>query len=301
MSDPEFSNREVDPFTGHDTTGHEWGPIRELNTPFPKIATWAMILTFVYSVITWILLPAWPTGTDYTRGILGLDDHVMADEGFSRIEQARADWVSRLAGTPDFAALADDKVFMADALPAAARLYGDDCAACHGDDAEGGPGFPALTGPFYLWGGSPEALVHTITHGINSDQDDETRFAEMPAFDWLDADERHALTQYVAALPSGEADHDGAAAESFADNCASCHGERGEGFEDEDDKVGAPSLADASVIYGQDVATVGQTLFRGRHGVMPAWGSRLAPEDINLLALYITTLGNRTGAGGGEN
>lgn len=29
---------EIDPVSGYETTGHDWGGIRELNTPFPKIA-----------------------------------------------------------------------------------------------------------------------------------------------------------------------------------------------------------------------------------------------------------------------
>src|SRR6056297_3243644 len=61
-ADPHTGNRDVDPVSGYDTTGHDWGGIKELNTPFPKIALVALALTFVYSVVTWILLPAWPLG-----------------------------------------------------------------------------------------------------------------------------------------------------------------------------------------------------------------------------------------------
>ena len=77
-ADPHTGNREIDPVTGYDTTGHDWGGIRELNTPFPRIAGIALVLTVIYSVITWFLLPAWPMGRDYTRGLLGLDQQEMA-------------------------------------------------------------------------------------------------------------------------------------------------------------------------------------------------------------------------------
>ena len=55
---------------------------------------------------------------------------------------------------------------------------------------------------------------------------------------------------------------------------------------------GAPSLTDASVIYGQDVATVEQTLQFGRQGEMPTWAPRLGAAEINLLALYVSQLGD---------
>ena len=59
----EAHDRGYDPVTGYDLVGHEWNGITELNTPLPKIAVIALLLAFIYSVICWILLPAWPTGT----------------------------------------------------------------------------------------------------------------------------------------------------------------------------------------------------------------------------------------------
>ena len=43
-ADPHTRNRLIDPVTGYDTTGHDWGGIRELNTPFPKLAAIAPFL-----------------------------------------------------------------------------------------------------------------------------------------------------------------------------------------------------------------------------------------------------------------
>ena len=53
---------------------------------------------------------------------------------------------------------------------------------------------------------------------------------------------------------------------------------------------GAPSLVDDSVIYGQDRATVLQTITHGRNGVMPSWSGRLSDTQINMLALYVANL-----------
>lgn len=282
-ADPHTGNRRIDPVTGYDTTGHDWGGIQELNTPFPRLAAIALLLTFLYSVVAWVLLPAWPTGRDYTRGLLGLDQGRMARDGYQAVDAVRQGWLSRFA-QPDFAALAADDLLMAQAMPAAARLFADNCAACHGTSGKGGPGFPALNDADWLWGGDPETLAETITLGINAT--DDSRLAEMPVFDWLAPADRQALAAYVSALPSGTAPGDSLGAALFAENCAACHGDGGSGGL----LAGAPSLTDASVIYGQNEATILTTLRHGRRGFMPAWSQRLSPAEINLLALYITTL-----------
>ena len=293
MSGPHSDQREVDPVTGYDTTGHDWNGIKELNTPFPKIVIWALVLTFLYSVVAWVLLPAWPLGRDYTRGLLGLDQAQVAVEGARAMEDRRQAWLGRF-DQPDFAKLAADAALMARAMPAAERLFQDNCAACHGATGGGGPGFPVLSDGYWLWGGDAGTIAETIRVGING-HDPDTRVAQMPAHDWLKPAERDALADFVTALPEGKADPASDGGTLFADNCASCHGDRGEGGL----ANGAPSLADKSVIYGQDRATVIQTLRHGRQGVMPSWSGRLPEDEINLLALYVSRLG-QAGQGAGQ-
>jgi len=286
-ADPHTGNRDIDPVTGYDMTGHDWGGIRELNTPFPRFVLVILILTLVYSIIAWILLPAWPLGRDYTRGVLGLEQGEMARQGAEAMAEIRHDWLGRFEAEPDFAALQADDALMARAMPAADRLYRDNCALCHGDEGGGGPGYPVLNDGYWLWGGDPATLAETLVVGINADHPD-TRIAQMPAYDWMDRTDRVALSEYVAAMPSGEADHDGAAADLFAQNCSACHGDRGVGGL----LNGAPSLVDDAVIYGQDVDTVMQTLWKGRQGVMPQWSDRLSMAEMNLLGLYVSRLPN---------
>ncbi|HQU68060.1 MAG TPA: cytochrome-c oxidase, cbb3-type subunit III [Albidovulum sp.] len=277
-------DRPVDPVTGYQTTGHNWNGIIELNTPMSRIAVWALVLAFLYSVVAWILLPAWPTGNHYTRGLLGLDQGAEAVDGYRQIHDARQGWMARF-DDPDFAALAGDPAVMAEAGPAATRLFHDNCAACHGDDGGGGPGFPVLSDGYWMWGGDPATIAETIRVGING-TDPDTRISEMPRFDWMSREERAILADYVAGLPAQSADPGSPAAQLFADNCATCHGDTAAGGLDN----GAPSLADASVIYGQDAETVNTTLWAGRHGTMPSWSGRLTPAEINLLALHVLRL-----------
>ena len=58
---------------GRKTTGHEWNGIEELETRIPRIILFFLAATILFSVIYWILMPAWPTGRSYTKGVLGVD------------------------------------------------------------------------------------------------------------------------------------------------------------------------------------------------------------------------------------
>lgn len=77
-------------------------------------------------------------------------------------------------------------------------------------------------------------------------------------------------------------------------NCAGCHGARGGGG------MGPPLLDDAW-IYGNDPASIFQTIAQGRPNGMPAFGGNIPDEDIWSLELFIRTLGGSdttTRAGG---
>lgn len=290
--------QEIDPVTGHVTTGHDWNGIKELNTPFPRIAAFAMLAAFIYSVITWILLPAWPIGNTYTKGILGADTVADARAEFARISAARADWREQFA-SDDLEALAADPELMLLARPEMERLFADNCAACHGaqgqgKDGHGGIGFPALDTGHWLWSGEMEDIAEVIRVGINSPDHDETNYAEMLAYgrdQMLERDEIDLLVPWVASLQTGEADMESAAAELFEENCASCHGDGGEGGME----VGAPPLADASWIYGGSEADIRRTLMWGRQGVMPSWEGRLSEIERHMLAIHVAGLSERAG------
>lgn len=278
---------EIDPVTGYETTGHDWNGIRELNTPFPRIVIWALALAFLYSVVAWVLLPAWPIGRDFTRGVLGLDQQRAAMQGFEQLQRARNDWMARFE-TTDLDALAADPALMARAMPAARRLFEDNCAACHGVRGTGGPGFPSLADGDWLWGGSPEAIAETMRAGINSGHPD-SRISQMPAFGrdgMLPREAVQTVADYVLALRSGTADPHSAGAQVFAENCVACHGEGGRGGVG----IGAPSLTGGHWIYGGDRGTVLATIHGGRQGVMPSWAGRLTTAQINLLAVFVSRL-----------
>ncbi|MGD9507327.1 MAG: c-type cytochrome, partial [Geminicoccaceae bacterium] len=73
----------------------------------------------------------------------------------------------------------------------------------------------------------------------------------------------------------------------YADNCASCHGESGEG----NHEMGAPAQNDAIWLYGSDLDQIVAQIDRPRMGVMPAWQDRLDDTTIKMLAVYVYSLG----------
>jgi cytochrome c oxidase cbb3-type subunit 3 len=95
--------------------------------------------------------------------------------------------------------------------------------------------------------------------------------------------------QHVLAL--GQSAQDPAAAESgatiYLENCASCHGEQGEGLV----AMGAPALNDAIWLYGGEPSQVRAQINRPRQGVMPYWQGRLSEETIKMLTVYVHSLG----------
>jgi cytochrome c oxidase cbb3-type subunit 3 len=94
------------------------------------------------------------------------------------------------------------------------------------------------------------------------------------------------LADYVLSL-SGKETASPAGAKLFANNCAVCHGPTGQGNR----QLGAPNLTDAIWLYGRSRQQVVRQITNGRNGVMPAWGGRLDPVTIKMLAAYVHSLG----------
>ena len=285
---------ERDPHTGHMTTGHEWNDIKELNTPVPRTVYVFLAGTFLFSVVYWLLMPAWPLGVTYTKGLLGIDQKTSVDASLRQAMAERASWSGRIeaAGYQDIQA---DPALMQTVRETGRALFGDNCAVCHGVDAKGGHGFPDLTDTAWLWGGDPETVAETLRVGINSAHA-ETRVAQMLAFgrdQMLDRGDISKVVPMSSPLPirprtAENAEDIGAGREIFAANCATCHGEDGKGSKE----FGAPDLSDSFWIYGGDRQSIWTTVYYGRQGHMPHWEQRLPPVDRKILALYVLDLGS---------
>jgi cytochrome c oxidase cbb3-type subunit 3 len=287
---------EVDPVSGRRTTGHIWNGIKELDTPIPRGVLLFLIATHVFAVLWWFLLPTWPIGRTYTKGLLGIDQKTTVEETLREGTAARLPWVEKIE-TLSYDQIRADEALMATVRRAGHQLFGDNCAACHGRDGKGNRNYPDLTDDDWIWGGGPEKIQETLTVGVNS-RHPESRVGQMPAFgrdEMLDRQQVLDVAAYVKSLsdPSastakniGEIDR---GREVFQTTCVPCHGENAKG----NPEVGAPNLTDSHWIYGGNLQTIIDTIHGGRQGHMPTWDERLSPAEIKILALYVNALGQK--------
>ncbi|PWJ81012.1 cytochrome c oxidase cbb3-type subunit 3 [Pseudaminobacter salicylatoxidans] len=284
-----MTKREIDEVSGVETTGHEWDGIKELNNPMPRWWLWTFYATIVWAAGYTIAYPAWPMISSATSGVLGFSSRGDLKAEMTAAETAKQDYAQTIAAKSADEILADDQL-REFATAAGAAAFKVNCIQCHGSGAEGSAGFPNLNDDDWLWGGSADAIYHTIAHGIRFEGDPDTRYSEMPAFgDMLSKDEIRQVSSYVASLTGNSTDEQAAAAgkQVFADNCASCHGDDGTG----DREFGAPNLADAIWLYGSSEAEIARQVRTPRHGMMPAWSARLGDTTVKELAVYVHSLG----------
>ncbi len=287
-----MSVEERDPHTGYLTTGHEWNGITELNTPVPRAVYFFLIVTVAFSLVYWVLMPAWPLGRTYTKGLLDADQRRDVLASLEQAAQDRSVWASRI-DKESFAQIQADARLMDVVRQTAPALFGDNCAACHGRDARGRKGFPDLTSHWTLWGGSPDAIFETIRVGVNS-SNPQSRSSQMPAWGldkMLPPADIDKVVAYVVSLgqpaPAGAAAADLAAGEKiFAANCAACHGDKAQG----NPEMGAPTLQPHAWLYGGDARSIHESVWNGRQGHMPTWEGRLSLVDRKILTLYLLEL-----------
>ena len=289
--------KDVDDFSGVETTGHEWDGIKELDNPLPRWWVWIFYATIAWSVAYMILMPAWPAPPGMQGHTPGIRNHseranvaaameelnTMRGPMFARLQDAAEGGINSIVADPDLLNFA---------LAAGESAFGDNCATCHGAGGQGFIGYPSLADDVWLWGGSFEDIRHTLHVGIRWEDNPDTRFSQMPAYgrdDLLSNQEIDAVTDYVMTLaslaPAGENAAQGA--EIYELQCAACHMQDGRG----DRTQGAPNLTDAEWIYGGSREQIRNSIWRGPYGVMPAWDGRLDEPVITALAAYVYLLG----------
>lgn len=285
------------PQDGHgknaETTGHSWDGIEEYNNPLPRWWLWTFYLCIVWALGYMVFYPAWPLLNQATPGILGHSTRADVASEIAAFEARNESWFQRLNET-EVAALRDDPELERFAVQAGGAVFAAQCSQCHGAGGAGvqAGGYPNLLDDEWLWGGTLEDIHLTITHGIRNTDDPDARWSQMPAFGvdgLLSDDEIDNVVNYVLAM-SGQG-HDAslaaAGAEVFEWNCASCHGAEGEG----DQFVGAPALNNAIWLYGGDAASLRETIYYSRWGVMPSFQNRLRAAEIRAVAVYVHAQG----------
>ncbi|MFU1682156.1 cytochrome-c oxidase, cbb3-type subunit III [Phaeobacter piscinae] len=273
------------------TTGHSWDGIEEFDNPMPRWWLWTFYATIIWAIGYTVAYPAWPGIQSATAGVLGWNSRALVAEEIAAVNEANAPINSRLEEI-ELAYITTDPELNGYAVSAGSAVFKTWCAQCHGAGAAGAKGYPNLLDDDWLWGGSMEDIHATIAHGIRNEESDDARYSEMPAFgrdELLEKEEIDQVVNYVMSL-SGEP-QDAAKVEAgsviFADNCASCHMDDGTG----DRSQGRPNLADAIWLYGGDHATLTETVYNSRYGVMPNWNARLTEAQIRAVTAYVHQLG----------
>lgn len=275
------------------TTGHEWDGIQEYDNPMPRWWVWVFYATIVWAIGYTIAYPAWPLIHGATQGYLNQDARKDVEAEIKRFDDANAEIKAKLVAAP-LDQIASDDALNQYAMGAGAAVFKTWCAQCHGAGAAGvqGKGYPNLLDNDWLWGGTIDDIHTTVTHGIRNADDPDARYSEMPKFGvdgLLEPAQIGEVVEYVLQISGQEHDAAKAAAGAtvFADNCAACHGETGQG----DRTQGAPNLTDAIWLYGGDRDTITHTVTYARFGVMPTWQSRLSEDEIRAVAVYVHALG----------
>jgi len=160
------------------------------------------------------------------------------------------------------------------------RLFGNNCAGCHGSNAKGSKGFPNLTDGDWLYGGSPETIAETITKG---------RMGVMPPMAAAvgTAEDARNVANYVLSL--SDSPHNSAAAQLGKAKyvvCAACHGPEGKG----NLALGAPNLTDKIWLHGWGEGAVLAMISQGKTNIMPGFADRLTAQQIHVLAAYVWSL-----------
>jgi cytochrome c oxidase cbb3-type subunit III len=278
---------ENNPFPGENNTGHIWDDnLRELSNPPPR---WWMI-AFWASLIWWvaygILYPMWPTGTSYTKGVMGWTQMDEYQKGVDEVEAVRAQFENQIGSLSAKEILSNPG--LSDYVVASAKvLFGDNCAACHGGGGQGNVGFPVLADDDWLYGGKIENIQQTITNGRKGIMTSHGKILSDAEIDTL-----------AKAILEGKPTSD----PNFTQKgCIACHGMDGKGMA----VLGSANLTDGifrfrptegqtqldsikyTIKYGVNDATEPKT----REAEMPSFSSRLSPDDIKKLAVYVHKFG----------
>lgn len=257
---------------GESTTGHVWDDdLREYNNPLPRWWLNLFLLTVAFAAG---YLALYPGLGDYA-GRRGWTQEKQLQERLATV-QAKRQAVYAALGERDIPSLAKDEAVLA----LGRDLFLSNCAGCHGADALGARGFPNLADRDWLYGGTPEAIVTSITEG---------RHGSMPPFSaLLDPTRADDLIDTVRhwSDPAFSAQRREQAMQTFRVSCAACHGADGKG----NTQIGAPDLTDRTWLHGSSRERIRETILFGRNSRMPAHRELLSADEIRVVSSYVYSL-----------
>ena len=268
---------------------HTWdGDLKEMNNPMPGWWLSLFYLMIAFAIAYLFLYPG------VYKGSKGWTQLTQYQQESRRVDARSAEYFRHYAGKS-----VEDLAKDTDALAIGRRIFLQNCAVCHATDAGGTPGnYPNLTDKDWIWGGTPENIINTITNG---------RTGAMPAGGALisvtpgqapsaeDQQKLEDVSNYILAL--GGYEHDQALAEKgkelYGTSCVACHGPDGKG----NPVIGGINLADQTWLYAEDSEDpaalktfIQNQIQHPRNNVMPAWKDILGEAKIKVVAAYVYSL-----------
>lgn len=263
-----FANRKTTPNNSDNTTGHEYDGIKELDNPLPAWWFYMFLITIIWSVGYLVVYP----GMGNYPGLIGWTQIGQHDDEVAKADAKFREMRDRYLALP-IEEIAQDPVVR----KMGQRMFGNNCAQCHGADAKGRYGFPNLTDDDWAFGGTPEHIKVSIAKG---------RQAAMPAWGAIIGENGITdVTAYVFSLNGREAKPESVAAgeKVFQTYCVACHGGEGKG----NIAMGAPNLTNGIWLYGGSESQIAHSLRAGRNGIMPAQEDTLSEDKIHILTAYV--------------
>ena len=268
---------------------HTWdGDLKEMNNPMPGWWLSLFYLMIAFAIAYLFLYPG------VYKGSKGWTQLTQYQQESRRVDARSAEYFRHYAGKS-----VEDLAKDPDALATGRRIFLQNCAVCHATDAGGTPGnYPNLTDKDWIWGGTPENIINTITNGHTG---------AMPAGGALiavapgqapsaeDQEKLEDVSNYILSL--GGYEHDKTPAEKgkelYSTSCVACHGPDGKG----NPVIGGINLADQTWLYADDPedtaalkAFIQQQIQKPRNNVMPAWKDILGEAKIKVVAAYVYSL-----------
>ncbi len=256
------------------STGHVWDEnIREMNNPLPMWWVGLYMITIFFALGYLYYYPGLGTYEGSSKWTSTKQYHEDKDQSLALSAPVYEGFKNKTVEE-----LAKD----ATAMDIASRLFGNNCALCHGADARGSKGFPNLTDKDWLWGGDTATIVETITHGRQGIMTPQHEAVGSP-------EEVRNLANYVLSLSNSP--HDTVRAQLGKSKfvvCAACHGNDGKGMT----AVGAPDLTDNIWLHGFGEDFIIGMINEGKMNEMPEQASRYDETQINMLAAYVWGFSN---------
>ncbi|ERP92835.1 cytochrome CBB3 [Alcanivorax sp. P2S70] len=263
-----------------ETTGHSFDGIVERNSPLPRWWLGLFIGTLIFACVYLALYP----GLGKFEGMLGWTSASQYDSEVALVERQTGPLFEQYAQVP-----IEELINYPEALAVGGRLFANNCAICHGSDARGAKGYPNLADDVWLYGGSAEQIVTTITAGRQG------MMPPMAAAIGNTDDAVRDMAIYVQSLSRPDVANKGSNAAAIERAkpkfvmCAACHGPDGSGNQ----MLGAPNLTDASWLYGPRLEDIEYTIRNGRSGNMPAHENLLTKERIHVISAYVYSLSHK--------